>query len=142
MTVPRVVLDTNCLVSALVFSSGRFVGLRHGWQQRRFTPLASRDTVGELIRVLTYPKFKLSPDEQQALLADYLPWVQTVQTSAVPSTVPPVRDAHDAIFLILARAGSANALVTGDADLLALRAQFEVPILTASEFDDWMRQLR
>ena len=45
----------------------------------RFIPLASRDTVSELIRVLNYPKFKLSEDDQQVLLADYLLYVETVR---------------------------------------------------------------
>lgn len=36
MSVPRVVLDTNCLVSALIFSRGRFAWLREAWQAKRF----------------------------------------------------------------------------------------------------------
>ena len=73
MTRPRVVLDTNCLVSALIFSRGCFAWLREAWQGGRCVPLASRDTVGELLRVLNYPKFKLSRDEQEALLAEFCP---------------------------------------------------------------------
>ena len=64
MSAPRVVLDTNCLVSALISSRGKFAWLREAWQTKRLIPLASRDTVSELLRVLAYPKFKLSPDEQ------------------------------------------------------------------------------
>jgi uncharacterized protein len=69
---PRVVLDTNCLISALLFSKGKLSWLRDAWQRERFTPLASRDTVEELIRVLAYPKFKLNKDELEILLADFL----------------------------------------------------------------------
>ena len=63
MSVPRVVLDTNCLVSALIFSRGRFAWLREAWQTKRFIALASHDTVSELLRVLAYPRFKLTRDE-------------------------------------------------------------------------------
>lgn len=142
MTSPRVVLDTNCVVSALVFASGRFSTLRQRWQSQQVTPLASHDTVSELLRVLAYPKFKLSPGEQQTLLGDYLPWVETVQVHMRPNDLPPVRDDHDVMFLALARTARADALVTGDGDLLAVRAQFEIPILTLAEFEDWLRQRR
>ncbi len=74
MSVPRVVLDTNCLISALLFSTGRLAWLREGWQAGRFIPLVSRDTIGELIRVLAYPKFRLDAREQETLLADFLPF--------------------------------------------------------------------
>lgn len=45
----RAVLDTNVLVSALVFRQGKTVALRKAWQDQRFTPLVSRTTVTELI---------------------------------------------------------------------------------------------
>jgi len=142
MTPPRVVLDTNGVVSALVFASGRFMALRQRWQSQQVTPLASHDTVSELLRVLAYPKFRLSPGEQQTLLGDYLPWVETVQVHTTSKDLPPVRDDHDVMFLALARTARADALVTGDGDLLAVRTQFEIPILTLPEFEDWLLQRR
>ena len=47
-----------------------------------------------------------------------------------PPPVPHCRDPFDRPFLELALAGRADALVTGDADLLALADSFTVPILT------------
>ena len=139
MSVPRVVLDTNCLVSALIFSRGRFAWLREAWQTKRFTALASHDTVSELLRVLAYPKFKLTRDEQETLLADFLPYVETVQIDATPDGLPAIRDADDIIFLVLADAGCADALVSGDGDIQAVRDQFHIPILTVAEFADWLQ---
>ena len=55
---PRVVLDTNCLVSALLFSKQPLAWLRHSWQNGDIIPLASKETVSELIRVLAYPKWR------------------------------------------------------------------------------------
>ena len=67
----RVVLDTNCVISALLFSKHSMAWLRHSWQNAHITPLASKDTVNELMRVLAYPKFNLSKAEQALLLADF-----------------------------------------------------------------------
>ncbi len=69
MTQPRLVLDTNVLLSALLFHDGSLSWLRHSWQSETIRPLASRDTAEELIRVLAYPKFHLTEDEREDLLA-------------------------------------------------------------------------
>lgn len=139
MSIPRVVLDTNCLVSALIFSRGSFAWLREAWQSRRFVALASHDTVSELLRVLAYPKFKLSHDEQETLLAEFLPYVETVKIGMVPQELPEIRDLDDMIFLVLAAVAHADALVSGDGDIQAVRNQFHIPILTVVEFADWLQ---
>ena len=139
MSGPRVVLDTNCLVSALIFSRGRFTWLREAWQTKRFIALASRDTVSELLRVLAYPKFKLSQDEQETLLAEFLPFVETVKIETTPEGLPEIRDANDVIFLVLATVAQADALVSGDGDIQSVRDQFHIPILTVAEFADWLQ---
>ena len=53
---PRVVVDTNGVLSALVFGGGRLGTLGGAWQSGQYVPLASSKTVSELIRVLAYPK--------------------------------------------------------------------------------------
>lgn len=62
----RVVLDTNLVLSALVFG-GNIARLRKTWLEERFIPLASKATITELIRVLAYPKFKLTKTDQENL---------------------------------------------------------------------------
>ena len=131
---PRVVIDTNLVLSALVFAHGRLAPLRHAWQRGRCQPLVSTFTVTELLRVLAYPKFKLTAEEQQELLSDYLPYCTTVQMPANPPVIPACRDANDLAFLHLAIVGKADALVSGDNDLLSLAGQFACPILTAEQF--------
>ena len=126
MNVPvRAVLDTNVVLSALVFRGGSAGRLRLAWQRGLVLPLASTATVQELIRVLAYPKFRLSQAEQDELLADYLPYAETVRIPQPPPTVPDCRDVLDLPFMHLAVAGKARALVTGDRDLLAIAAEFE-----------------
>jgi uncharacterized protein len=130
----RAVIDTNILVSALVFSSGTLSRCRQLWQDERFKPLVSKPTVTELIRVLSYPKFKLTPIEREDLLADYLPFCETVPMPSELPQIPPCRDPYDEPFLHLALFGQAEYLVTGDRDLLTLTDVFNCPIVTAEHF--------
>ena len=139
MSPPRVVLDTNCLVSALIFSRGKFSWLREAWQTRRFVALASHDTVSDLLRVLAYSTFKLTRDEREVLLADFLPYVETVKIDTMPDVLPDIRDLQDIMFLVLAAASRADVLVSGDGDIQAVREQFHIPILTLAEFADWLQ---
>ena len=133
MTPPRLVLDTNVLLSALLFRSASMTWLRTAWQSEAILPLASRDTASELLRVLSYPKFGLTVPDRDDLLADYLPWCATVTIPDPPPVTPECRDPFDQPFLVLALAGRADALVTGDRDLLTLADSFAVPILTPAE---------
>lgn len=126
MSLPlRVVLDTNVVLSALVFGGGTAGRLRTGWQRGAWVPLASTATVQELVRVLAYPKFHLSTQEQEELLADYLPYTQTVRIPQPPPSVPSCRDPLDVPFMHLAVTGRADVLVSGDRDLLVLAGEFE-----------------
>lgn len=120
----RVVLDTNVVLSALVFGGGAAARVRRAWQQGVFVPLASSATAQELMRVLAYPKFRLTPAEQEELLADYLPCTRVVRIPQPPPAVPACRDTFDLPFMHLAVAGRAKRLVSGDRDLLALAAAF------------------
>jgi len=127
----RVVLDTNLVLSALVFAQGHLTPLRDAWQNARCLPLVSRATTAELIRVLAYPKFNLTAEEQRELLADYLPYCAAVRIPAKPPKTPVCRDPFDVPFLQLALTGKADYLVTGDRDLLSLAGGFACPIITA-----------
>ena len=131
---PRVVIDTNLVLSALVFSQGRLSPLRLAWQSKQCQPLVSTVTASELIRVLAYPKFKLTAADQQELLADYLPYCTTVRMPSKLPATPDCRDKFDLPFLQLAVTGKADFLVSGDQDLLSLEGQFVCPIITADQF--------
>ena len=140
MPPPRLVLDTNVLLSALLFPEGSLSWIRELWLSNAIVSLASRDKTVELIRALSYPKFGLTRDELEVLLAEYLPWCEAITVSPPPA-VPDCRDPYDRPFLELATAGAADALVTGDADLLALAPVFNVPILTPREMRERLGHL-
>jgi uncharacterized protein len=131
---PRVVLDTNIIVSALVFGGGLPARALNAWQSRMIEPLVSTETASELLRVLAYPKFKLTAEEREELLGDYLPYATVVNIPIPPPTVPDCRDPFDIQFLQLAKAGKASVIVTGDKDLLALAGQTSFAILTLDAF--------
>lgn len=132
------VLDTNMVVSALVFRSETARLLREAWRSGACRPLVSTATAQELLRVLAYPKFRLSVDDRQELLADYLPWTTSVRIPARLPALPQCRDPHDPAFLELATAGRAHLLVSGDRDLLALAGQTAFLIVTPADFLRWL----
>jgi hypothetical protein len=128
----RVVFGTNVLVSALVFKRGSLAWFRAHWRDPKIIPLAFRATANELIRVLSYRKFQLDKQEIEALLADYLPYVEVI---AVPATagLPMCKDPDDQMFFDLAIQGKADAVVTGDAALLAMSS---LPVLSPAQYRD------
>lgn len=135
-TGPLVVIDTNVVLSALVFTRGRLAPIRQAWTDGRIVPLVARVTLAELVRALAYPKFGLNREDRQELLADYLPWCQTVTLpeSHTAARLPACRDPHDLPFLHLALVGEATALITGDKDLLELSGALPCPIVSAEQF--------
>ncbi len=129
----RVVLDTNVVLSALLFTSGRLAWVRQAWQHRRLQPLVCRETVGELLRVLAYPKFRLTAEDRQQLLEDFLPYAEVTILPAPWPALPACRDPRDQVFLVLAHVARARALITGDGDLLAMQADFPGLIMAPDE---------
>ena len=106
------------------------VWLREAWTHKRIKPLVGRDTLMELVRVLTYPKFGFDAEDTKSALAHYLEHAEMVSRIATRAKMPVCRDPDDRKFLVLAYAAQAAALVTGDRDLLALAPTSRIPILT------------
>ncbi|MSO80264.1 MAG: putative toxin-antitoxin system toxin component, PIN family [Alphaproteobacteria bacterium] len=133
MSRPRTVPDTNVALSALLFRTGSLGWLRGARQVDAILSLTSRDTAAELIAVLSYPKLRLDAAERDELLGNFLPWCEVV---AVPAglAVPDCRDPLNRPFLELALAAGANALLSGDRDMLDLAGAFTVPILPPAAF--------
>ena len=128
----RVVFDTNVVVSALLFPASRLAWLRAHWHEGGATPLVSPATVQELMRVLGYPKFRLSEQYRMEALALYLPYCESLN----PAEKCPIkcRDGKDQALLDLAQSGKAGFLVTGDKDLLALAGQTAFVIETPEAY--------
>ena len=110
-----------------MYPFGSLAWMKGAWQTGLLLPLSCEVTGVELIRVLSYTRFGISEDDQQALLDDYLPWCEEVQIPPALD-VPYPHDPNDCQFLALA--GNADALVTGDNELLSLAGEFSTPIIT------------
>jgi uncharacterized protein len=129
----RVVLDTNVVVSALLFSKGRLSWMRHAWQSCRLQPVVCKESVSELLWVLNYPKFSLNIDDQKNLLADFLPYADIVTLPNPWPELPLCRDGHDQLFLVLTHVAQSATLITGDADILTLQHELPFATLTPDE---------
>lgn len=128
----RYVLDTNIIVSALLFEKS-LPGQVFNEAMARGKILVSSDLVTELNTVLARPKFDkyVLPEERSAFLLGLLDEVEVVDVS---ESIQACRDAKDNKLLELAVCGDASCLITGDADLTTLNPFREIPILTPREF--------
>lgn len=128
----RWVIDTNVLVSwVLRPQSVPAEAVLRAIDLGRL--LLSKETHGELLSVMRRPKFDgyVSLERRLAFLVkldDLIDWV------APTRPIRACRDPKDDKFLEVAVLGNADALVTGDADLLALHPFHDVPILTPDDF--------
>ncbi len=128
----RSVVDTNVLVSAIIFPHSvprQAVDktLDHG------VLLFSEPTLNELKEVLSRPKLDryVSWEERSLFLAqlgaaaEFVPVIQLVREC---------RDPKDDKFLEVALNGSADVIITGDADLLAMHPWRGIAILSPAHF--------
>ena len=101
----RVVLDTNVLVSALLFRS-EASALFDAWRVGRFRLAVSEPILDEYGRVLGYPKFRLSEREATAIMSQLiLPYCDLFQTLDQPRFCS---DPDDDKFLSCALGGKAE----------------------------------
>jgi putative PIN family toxin of toxin-antitoxin system len=130
--VKRVVLDTNVLVSALLFKGAlsRLVGL---WRKGKIIPLISKETFSELMTVLEYPKFSLTQEETNSIIKDQiLPYFEIVEV--VKTVKGACKDPEDDKFISCAISASADYIVSGDKDFCDLRHYKGVKIMNSSDF--------
>jgi putative PIN family toxin of toxin-antitoxin system len=128
----RVVLDTNVLVSALLFT-GISSELAPLWQRNAITVVLSRGILEEYLRVLSYPKFQLSEAEIKGLIEEeLLPYVEVVKPRKRLRIVE--RDPSDDKFLECALAGKAPVIISGDKDLLSIGRYRKIRIQTPAQF--------
>ena len=128
----KVVVDTNVLVSALLFGGtpGRLIVL---WQTAAIEPMVSKEIIDEYLRVLTYPKFKLSEEEINFLLyQQILPYFAVIDAHPGPRIIK--KDPEDDKFIRCALAGKAKFIISGGQHLLALKSYKNIKIVSAADF--------
>ena len=129
---PRAVLDTNVVISALLFK-GEVSRLHSLWKERKFTVIASGEMVEEYVKVLAYPKFDLTEREIENIIHEELiPYIEPVTVADKLKGV--CVDPDDDKFLACAGAAKADVIVSGDAHLLSMKMFKDCPIVTAEKF--------
>ncbi len=130
-TVRKVVLDTNVLISSVLFK-GELAGIVDLWKGGKIVPVVSRETFDEFRKVLEYPKFRLAKGEIKTIMEEeVLPFFEIVEISAEVSGV--CRDPDDDKFISCALAASADFIVSGDKDLCDITKYKSVKIVRASD---------
>jgi len=128
----RVVLDTNVLISALLFK-GELSRVVRLWQKGKIVPIILKETFSELRTVLEYPKFSLSRAEMKSLIEhEILPFFEVVNVSKHVKGA--CRGPEDDKFISCAISANADCIVTGDKDLSDLKKYQSVRIIHAADF--------
>ncbi len=130
----RAVVDTNVFISSTLYE-GPTSKLLSYWQQRRFIYLISKQILEEYIKVLSYPKFRLTEEEIKWIIEEeLLPYVETVKIKTPVSVIK--TDPSDNIFLSTAVEGKAFFIISGDKHLLAVKKYQNVQIVKVRDFFD------
>lgn len=129
----RLVVDTNVFVSILIRPGKSFVALTDFLDQNA-TVLYSTDTLTELVDVLRRQKFTRYTTAED--VTGFVEWIVSAGELVTVDADPGVasRDSKDNKFLALAVSGRADYLISGDKDLLVLKAIGAVPIVSPVQF--------
>ena len=128
----RYVLDTNTLVSALLFEHST-PGQAFRRALKRGEILVSPSTLEELAEVLQRKKFDryVTATEREEFLEAFVERATFIEPT---EELRICRDAKDDKFLELAVSGRAAYLISGDDDLRSLNPFRGIDIVTAAEF--------
>ena len=131
---PRVVFDTNVIVSALLTSDGICARLLLLAMDGIAVPVVDTRILREYERVLRRPKFKkhFSEEDVGELLSILS---KTATITKIGSAIRDCRDAKDDFILETAVAGNAGIIVTGDKDLLELNPYHRIKIMQPKQFE-------
>jgi putative PIN family toxin of toxin-antitoxin system len=131
----RAVIDTNILVRAVIKPQGTVGPILLRLRRGDYTLLYSQPLLEELVDVLSRPrlrrKYGVNDDDIKTIISLILLRGEVV-TPTQPITV--CRDPKDNKFLEAAVAGQAEAIVSGDEDLLILDPFVGIPILRSAAF--------
>lgn len=128
----RVLLDTNVLFAAFVAQGLCLEAVEEG--TRICEVVTSEDLLDELTRALRQ-KLKLGADTRAAI-AEFRRLCEIVRPDPLPEHI--CRDPDDDRVLAAALAGAADAIVTGDEDLLVLHEFQGIRILTPRRFLEFL----
>ena len=124
----RVLLDTNVLVSAILFG-----GVSRSILERGITgeiDLVTSPSLTDEFEGVVGEKFPLPPEIARAVRSE----LELLADVVRPKTVPPVLHDPDDEVLATATTGQAEVIVTGDRRLLGLGSHRNIRIVTPRDF--------
>lgn len=130
----RVVLDSNVVISGLLKPAGTPGTIVAAWRKAKFRLVLSEFMLDEIAAALAGPKLQRligwTPGEIARFVLELRAFCDVVEPAELDLEYP--RDPDDVPVLATLIAGGADLIVSGDADLLALREQY--PVETPAEF--------
>jgi putative PIN family toxin of toxin-antitoxin system len=139
MKAERLVIDSNVWIAALISPTGTARQLVGAVLDHDIDILMSEATFAELVSRLDRPKFDRYREQEawNLFLSELLELVLWQEDTGTATGIS--RDPDDDKFLALAVTGQADAIISGDRNLLELAAHEGVPVLSPAQF---LQQLR
>ena len=125
---PRVVIDTNVFVAAAYNERSASRRILDAVACGELTLVVSPAVEREYRRIL--PRAIRSPAARDGLLRQ----IDTAQRGEPAENTPGTADRDDDKFVAAALAGAADAIISNDVHLLAVKDDVEVPVLRPGEF--------
>jgi putative PIN family toxin of toxin-antitoxin system len=140
MKAERLVIDSNVWIAALISPTGTARQMVDAVLDHDIDILLSESTFGELVSRLDRTKFDRYREPETwnsflTALVELALWHEDAGTAIGIS-----RDVDDDKFLALAVTGQADAIISGDGDLLELVTHEGIPILTPSQLLQLLRE--
>lgn len=126
----RIVIDTNVFVSS--FFGGNPRRIIDLWREGKAALCLSNDILDEYVEVLTRMGLR-DEDEMQELLNFFSKGLNILFTAKTPR-INLVADPDDDKFIECAAALKADAIITGDKALAAVKAYKKIKIFTPAQF--------
>jgi putative PIN family toxin of toxin-antitoxin system len=126
----RAVLDTNVLISALVFG-GTPRNVTDLIAQKTIRPVMSEEILSELRRIIItrFPEYTLLVEGYEKLLRRYAIWAPLGS-----KTITVSRDPDDNKVIETAVIAKCHFIISGDKDLLVLKSYEDIKIVKPIEF--------
>ena len=131
----RAVVDTNILVRAIIKPAGSVGPVLQRLRRREYILLISRAMLDELVEVLYRPRLRTKYQISDSVLRATIRLIVLRSELIRPDRrIVAARDPRDDKFLEVAVSGCAQAIVSGDEDLLALNPFERIPIVAPAHF--------
>jgi len=135
----KIIIDTNLWVSFIILNKLNLLDPFIYSNQIRI--LFSQELIKEIESTISKPKLKkyFGPNSLDEMLSTFDPYIDLID---VKSPINICRDPKDNFLLSLAKDGKADFIITGDKDLLDLKAFRKTKIRTINEFISEIRNNR